>query len=675
MSEVAEKDIARHLGSRASQRKYFATIHHDAEGKLLDDFTSVVNDLCGDGFIKYVLIGGNEQSSASEQRSDAVFTQYHNHAVVHFHKQVGKRFLKEEIWDKLQENAEGDGYESGGIRWFVQIADDDQKAINYCTKELTKVDRNNLVHVELGSRETRQGRRTDLDRCEEKIRLGEIRSYDDALDPKHGVIGVCARHKQWVLDLLVKHARPHRQLPVGYKLNIWQHHLVEELKKEPDDRTVIFTVDRRGNSGKTWFCRYASQLLPEQRVQVIRPGRNQDVASLLSTTSNVFLMDVPRESTDVLQYRVFEELKDGFVQATKYNPTPKYFDPCHVVVFMNDEPDRSRLSADRVEIAHITCEHCVPYEPPQVENFGQEFSSDVTGDGPGTFAATLSKVEVPSGEHQSLHPYWLMGKDPFTTDRISRDVSTNTSLNPGLELYFKKFYGWKGVGQVLVNVRGDHWPSVTSAGRCNMDMFPTPGMRTYVSFEGNLYKLVREAVYSPNVTDPVGDDRDCWGMGHALQRQSGNFAGNPFARVKIADEYRREFIRRLDCREYHEVLMRMRPCWFVHNYQWEVWDEDKNVTHVSVLQNASENPFRPLQTRWEQDARSAAFASRISEEETLESKNADVKRSVEMYHIARNNDFVEARARSGWDGVNQELEAYKKKGEAILKKVSKSNTN
>jgi hypothetical protein len=45
-----------------------------------------------------------------------------------------------------------------------------------------------------------------------------------------------------------------------------------------------------------------------------------------------------------------EELKNGYVFSPKYESKNKSFPTPHVVVLMNETPDRSKLSADRYSI-------------------------------------------------------------------------------------------------------------------------------------------------------------------------------------------------------------------------------------------------------------------------------------------------------------------------------------
>jgi len=58
-------------------------------------------------------------------------------------------------------------------------------------------------------------------------------------------------------------------------------------------------------------------------------------------------VDVPRSKGEHLQYSFLECVKDGLLFSTKYESVMKQFDPPHVFVFMNEEPDQKALSEDR----------------------------------------------------------------------------------------------------------------------------------------------------------------------------------------------------------------------------------------------------------------------------------------------------------------------------------------
>lgn len=150
-------------------------------------------------------------------------------------------------------------------------------------------------------------------------------------------------------------ALPRPQLvPDGSTLRPWQRDLHDLLADDcDDDRTIQFFIDENGNSGKSWFCRYMLQEYPE-KVQMLGIGRVTDMAFLIDPEKSIFLIDVERSACEYLQYRVLEQLKNRLVMSTKYTTAMKILRKIpHVIVFSNEQPDRTKLSRDRYEIINL----------------------------------------------------------------------------------------------------------------------------------------------------------------------------------------------------------------------------------------------------------------------------------------------------------------------------------
>jgi len=129
-----------------------------------------------------------------------------------------------------------------------------------------------------------------------------------------------------------------------------QHLLAERLNGPPNDRNIIFVVDETGGTGKSWFIKKYLSEHPDE-TQVLSIGKRDDLAHAIDESKRVFLFDLPRSQSEFLQYSVLEQLKDRLVFSPKYmSRTKKLADNAHVVVFMNEHPDRNKLSRDRYEI-------------------------------------------------------------------------------------------------------------------------------------------------------------------------------------------------------------------------------------------------------------------------------------------------------------------------------------
>lgn len=122
------------------------------------------------------------------------------------------------------------------------------------------------------------------------------------------------------------------------------------VDSEPNDREILFVVDVVGNTGKTWFAKKFFSLYPD-RVQQLSVGKRDDIAFAVDEHKSIFLFDLPRSASEFLQYTVLEQLKNGSIMSNKYQSRNKVLVKTpHVVVFMNEYPDMTKLSGDRYVI-------------------------------------------------------------------------------------------------------------------------------------------------------------------------------------------------------------------------------------------------------------------------------------------------------------------------------------
>lgn len=226
-----------------------------------------------------------------------------------------------------------------GERAHIEKAKHPKEAAEYCKKD--------GVFDEKGENPWKtQGKRTDLEEFKDAVKGGDMEKA--SLMENHSA--VWARYPQFCLDYIAQHApMPEIQM---HALTEWQQELYGKLQREPDDRKVIFVVDLAGNKGKTWFSRYYRKL--NEKTQVIQPGKRDNMAYTINETSRVIFVDAPRSKQgEYLQYDILEQIKDGMVSSYKYQCTTKWFaERCHVVVMMNEEPDMTKLSADRYDIIY-----------------------------------------------------------------------------------------------------------------------------------------------------------------------------------------------------------------------------------------------------------------------------------------------------------------------------------
>jgi len=194
-----------------------------------------------------------------------------------------------------------------------------------------------------------QGRRTDFEEFRDWLRGLDHQPSDlELIDEFPSLYG---RYRSALRDM-AQQICPRPELRDGV-LRPWQAALLGDLAGEPDDRTVRFFVDPDGGSGKSWFCGYVFSRI--EHVQLLGPGKRDDLAHIVDVRSRVFLINVPRGGAEFLNYGFLEMLKDRMVLSPKYASQMKILLAVpHVVVFMNEPPDETKMTADRYVIEYLS---------------------------------------------------------------------------------------------------------------------------------------------------------------------------------------------------------------------------------------------------------------------------------------------------------------------------------
>ncbi len=222
----------------------------------------------------------------------------------------------------------------------IEVARQPKNAAEYCKKD--------GIFEERGAMATTQGQRGDLEDFKAAVKGGTLSLKQ--LREEHSE--VMAKYANFCQQYVVDHT-PLKEVAM-HALRDWQQELYAKLRLEADDRKIIFIVDLQGNKGKSWFSRYFQYLHPDE-TQIIQPGKRDNMAYVLDTTTRVLFMDAPRSKQgDYIQYDFLEQIKDGMVSSYKYTCINKCFPhKVHVVVNMNQEPDMEKLSEDRYDIMHV----------------------------------------------------------------------------------------------------------------------------------------------------------------------------------------------------------------------------------------------------------------------------------------------------------------------------------
>lgn len=206
---------------------------------------------------------------------------------------------------------------------------------------------------------------------------GDFDEYGQVPGTEQGKRNDFAEFKEWVIEqptkptarliarefpnLFVRYARilewvdlvyPTPELVTG-EPRPWQRDLGETLDGDANDREVIFVVDTVGGCGKSWFVKWWLSKHGEL-TQLLSIGKRDDLAYAIDESKRWFLFDVPRSQSEFLQYSVLEQLKDRLVFSPKYCSRTKTLQATpHVVVFMNESPNMTKLSADRYKVINL----------------------------------------------------------------------------------------------------------------------------------------------------------------------------------------------------------------------------------------------------------------------------------------------------------------------------------
>lgn len=132
------------------------------------------------------------------------------------------------------------------------------------------------------------------------------------------------------------------------ELRPWQRACVELLDRQ-NKRQIMWVFDEQGNSGKTWLSHY---LVATQDAQVIPNMKKNDFAYLWEG-KRITIFDFERSVGDGINYHNLEMAKNGFVVSGKYEGKKTYCADSKVLVFANQRPDETKLSADRWFIVNL----------------------------------------------------------------------------------------------------------------------------------------------------------------------------------------------------------------------------------------------------------------------------------------------------------------------------------
>lgn len=141
-----------------------------------------------------------------------------------------------------------------------------------------------------------------------------------------------------------------KPLKIITELRDWQKSVVDMVKCDPDDRTIVWIYETEGNVGKTQLCKY---LIHHHNAVPIEGKKNDILYCAAEFDSECYLMDLERSMEDYVSYAAIEKIKNGVYMCAKYESKPILRNSPHIIIFANFKPDLSALSKDRWKVYTI----------------------------------------------------------------------------------------------------------------------------------------------------------------------------------------------------------------------------------------------------------------------------------------------------------------------------------
>lgn len=135
----------------------------------------------------------------------------------------------------------------------------------------------------------------------------------------------------------------------------WQLEILENISKEPDERTINWYWSEEGNIGKTTFMKY----LMVNHNAIAVPSKGADAMHALAKVHDqkkpidLVVMNIPRDKLEYINYGTIETIKDGLLISGKYEGCSAAIACPHVYIFSNTYPNTDKISHDRWNIQEI----------------------------------------------------------------------------------------------------------------------------------------------------------------------------------------------------------------------------------------------------------------------------------------------------------------------------------
>lgn len=161
------------------------------------------------------------------------------------------------------------------------------------------------------------------------------------------------------------------------QLRPWEHDIIKNISKPPDERTIYWYWSKSGNIGKTTFAKY----LVVKHQATILAGKGADVRNGVieyvkknGFTPHFVIYPIPRSfNSEYLSYESLENVKDMLFYSGKFEGGVVCGNSPHLIVFANEPPDVGRMSVDRWKVFEIHDDHSCNEWRPKVLKAGKKW--------------------------------------------------------------------------------------------------------------------------------------------------------------------------------------------------------------------------------------------------------------------------------------------------------------
>lgn len=193
-------------------------------------------------------------------------------------------------------------------------------------------------------------------RPKEKIPIKEIH-WEKMIGTIEQNIKYCSKENKITTNMKIKkQVKDPLENKILYK---WQQHVLDLISTEPDERSIYVFWDPIGKTGKSALVKHI--LLNNENAALVS-GKGADikynlVTQLENKDIDIVMIDVPRVNLEYISYSAIEEIKNGVICSTKYESKTVLINPPHVILFMNEQPELSKMSLDRWIVEEVTTRH------------------------------------------------------------------------------------------------------------------------------------------------------------------------------------------------------------------------------------------------------------------------------------------------------------------------------